>query len=120
MTVTLPAAERSQQENLADRQNNLGEVLARAGFEGLAPEARLELIERTTLADYKAAADVVHRKVAPEHSHGIHPEVVKIVNPTTGEISHYTAEPAMRDGILERALENAQLVATNTGKREAA
>lgn len=112
MVETLVApADIHAQEYVDNPQVSLGDMLTRIGLEGLSQEARLAFIERATLEDYKAAADALHKKVAPEHSHDEHPDAVKITDPNTGEIRHYTAAPSERDSILGKALESAQLVA---------
>jgi len=103
-------AEIPVQEYIDDPQVGLGEMLTRMGLEGLTPEERLVMVETATLDDYKSAADALHRKVAPDHSHDEHPDAVKIIDPKTGAVRHYTAAPAERDGILSKALESAKLV----------
>lgn len=94
-----------------DPKVSLAEVLSEAGFEGLQPEGRLELVERATVDDYVAAVDAIHRKVVPDHSHDPHPETMKLVDPKTGEIRSYTARPEERRGIMEHALGVAKQVA---------
>lgn len=110
MSELIEATRTSFKDRLADPQVGLGEILTEAGLEGLTPDERLGLIEQATVEDYMNAADIIHRKVAPEHSHEPHPDPVKIVNPHTGEVSHYMAAPSEREGILNKALENAKKI----------
>lgn len=67
----MPQAESLQQNNprlyehVLDPQVSLGEMVTKVGFEGLDQEARLEMIERATLDDYKDAMAAVHQKGYP-------------------------------------------------------
>jgi hypothetical protein len=93
-------------------------------FEGLGPEERLALVERATVDDYAAAVDAIHHKVAPERSHEAHTDVVKLIDPKTGEVRSYAAQPLERTSIMAHALANAKKVVqkyrTEGGSIEAA
>src|SRR6266702_4662921 len=97
-------------DHVTDPSVSLADILGEAGFEGLPPEGRLALVEHATVDDYVTAVDTVHRKVAPGHSHGPHPETMKLVA-RTGEVTSHTARPEERRGIMEHALGAAKQVA---------
>ena len=101
----------SDLETQADPSVDLIDLLSSTGYEGLDAEARLSLVEGASLEGYMGAVDAIHRKVAPDESPDLHPEPVKIVNPTTGEVRRYAARPEERAGIMTHALELAQRVA---------
>ncbi len=109
MFETVEATRISLNEQLLDPQVSLGEALTKAGLEGLTAHERLDLIEQATVEDYLSAADIIHRKVAPEHSHEPHPAPMKLINPYTPEVV-YAATPSERAGILNKALDNAKKV----------
>ncbi len=112
MTETLEVQPNSYFLETSERVQALGEKLSQLGFEGLTQEQRLEIIENATVDDYKKSADLLHQEVAPGEDHAEHSGTVKIINPDTNEVSHYTATPEERDGILQKALDNAKLVAS--------
>jgi hypothetical protein len=104
----LAVGESSWQDRILDPKVSLEGALIELGLDKLDSQARLGLIEQARLSDYQAAIDIVHRKVASEHSHEAHPESVKLEDPHTGEVRHRAAHPAMRSDILRKALENSQ------------
>jgi hypothetical protein len=103
MTESIISSRPLTEEVLDDPRASIGDLVVTAGFEALTPEERLGVIENSTVADYKAAIDAVHRKVAPDESHEVNQKATKIADPNTGELRYMTAEPDARDGILEKA-----------------
>jgi hypothetical protein len=97
-------------DHVNDPNVGLGDVLSEAGFESMPPEGRLSLVEHASVDDYMGAVDVIHRKVASEHSHDPHPIAVSFVG-KDGQVSSYAAQPEERAGIMRHALEAAKQVA---------